>query len=324
MNTNQQFKHTFTIFTATLNRAGLLPRVRESLQKQTYRDFEWVIGDGGSTDGTEELIREWQKTSPFPIRFHSEKGEGKNAAINRGAIMSEGRFFAILDSDDWYVPQTLERFLHHWNGIPVAEQSKFVGVCALCSYESGKLIGTRFPQDIFDSDAIDLRFKHHIEGDKAGMMRTEVLRQYPFPKELGKFLGDSVVWNRIARSYLTRFVNEELTVKEYQGGGLTDKVYVTWVRNSAAALLCSKELIGLGERLPLDPKIRGYANYVRHSLHQRVPFGQQIAGAPSKMLFFLCYLPGIYLRISDQKVLRADEKSQGKPNRIKVKIGSGG
>jgi glycosyltransferase involved in cell wall biosynthesis len=323
MNTNPEFKYTFTIFTATLNRANLLPRVYESLQKQTFRDFEWMIGDGGSTDGTAELIREWQRTSSFPIRYHSEVGEGKNAAINRGAQDAQGRFFCILDSDDWYVPKTLERFLHCWNTIPVSEQDKFVGTCALCSYESGKLIGTRFPQDIFDSDAIDLRYKHHVLGDKSGMMRTEVLRQFPFPKELGKVLGDSVVWNRIARKYKTRFFNEELTVKEYQEEGLTAKVSQNWVRSTQAALFCTKELISLGSRLPLDPKIRGYANYVRHSLHQGIPLGKQIADAPSKFMLFLCYLPGVYLKMSDQKTLREGDKAQGRANRIKVKIGSG-
>jgi len=320
MNTNPEFNYTFTVFTATLNRAGLLPRVYESLQKQTFRDFEWVIGDGGSTDNTEQLIREWQKTSSFPIRFYSEKGEGKNAALNQGAVMAQGRFFCILDSDDWYVPKTLERFLHHWNTIPESEQPKFVGVCGLCAYESGELIGTRFPKDVLDSNAIDLRYVHKVHGDKSGMMRTEVFRQFPFPKELGKFLGDFVVWNRIAQKYQTRFINEELTFKEYQGGGLTDKVALNWVRDSGAALLCSRELIGLGSRLPWDPKIRGYANYIRHSLHQHVPFGQQMAGAPSKTLFFLCYPIGIYLRMSDQKVLRDNETAKERVNRIKVKI----
>lgn len=308
MNTKEEFRYTFTVFTPTYNRAGLLPRLYESLKKQTFTDFEWLIGDGGSTDNTGELIREWARNSSFPIRYYSEPGEGKNAAINRGAINAQGRFFAILDSDDWYVPQTLERYLHYWKLIPANEQPGFVGVTALCAYPSGDLIGTRFPADIFDSDAIDLRFKHGVLGDKNGMLRTEVLRQYPFPKELGKFIGESVVWNRIARSYKTRFVNEELTIKEYQNEGLTSKVQLIWIRDSQASLLCSKELIGLGKRLPLDPKIRGYANYVRLSLHQEVPFARQMADAPSKLLFFLCYPLGICLKTRDSLILAREQK----------------
>jgi glycosyltransferase involved in cell wall biosynthesis len=308
MNTKEEFRYTFTVFTPTYNRAGLLPRLYESLKKQTFTDFEWFIGDGGSNDNTEEIVRVWQHNSPFPIRYHSQLGEGKNAAINRGAREARGRFITIMDSDDWYVPQTLERFLHHWNAIPKDIQTEFVGVCALCAYPSGDLIGTRFPKEIFDSDAIDLRYRYKVEGDKSGMMRTEVLRQYPFPKELGKFMGDSVVWNRMARKYKTRFVNEELTIKEYQQEGLTSKVHRIWIEDTQASLLISKELISLGNRLPLDPKIRGYANYVRHSLHQDIPFVQQIAGAPSKVIFCCCYPLGVFLKMADDRALRAQAR----------------
>lgn len=311
MSSKQDFRFTYTVFTPTFNRAKLLPRLFESLQKQTFRDFEWLIGDGGSTDETEQLINKWRETCGFPIRYCSVPGEGKNAAINRGAQNAEGRFFAILDSDDWYAPQALERFQHYWNLIPANEQSGFVGVTALCAYPSGEVIGTRFPQDILDSDAIDLRYKYGVLGDKNGILRTDVLRQYPFPKELGKFIGESVIWNRIARKYKTRFVNEELTIKEYQQAGLTSKVQLIWIRNSEASLLSTKELIGLGNRLPWNPKIRGYANYVRLSHHQKVPFGRQLADAPSKALFFMCYPLGLYLKAKDARIVAREEKQKG-------------
>jgi glycosyltransferase involved in cell wall biosynthesis len=314
MTSPQNFRYTFTVFTPTYNRADLLPRVYESLQKQTFRDFEWRIVDGGSTDKSEEIVRAWQVNSPFPIRYFSEPGEGKNAAINRGAREAEGRFVAILDSDDWYVPQSLERFLHHWNQIPALAQAGFVGVTGLCAYPSGELIGTRFPQDIFDSDAIDLRFRHKVLGDKNGILRTEVLRQYPFPPELGKFIGESVIWNRIAKSYKTRFVNEVLTIKEYQQAGLTSKVQLLWVRDVRASLLYSKELISLGARLPFNRKIRAYANYVRLSLHQGTPFCQQAADIPSKAMLFLCYPLGIYLKTRDAAFLARERRREGNLN----------
>lgn len=60
----------FTIFTPTYNRAHTLPRVYESIRRQTRRDFEWVIVDDGSTDGTETLVQQWQKeANDFPIRY---------------------------------------------------------------------------------------------------------------------------------------------------------------------------------------------------------------------------------------------------------------
>ena len=57
-----------TVFTPTYNRAHLLGRVFASLQMQTFRDFEWVIVDDGSTDNTEDVVNGCQADSGFPIR----------------------------------------------------------------------------------------------------------------------------------------------------------------------------------------------------------------------------------------------------------------
>jgi glycosyltransferase involved in cell wall biosynthesis len=309
MSAQPDFRWSFTVFTPTYNRAHLLPRLCECLEKQTFRDFEWLVVDDGSTDNTREVVEELQRKVSFPVRYVSKPNGGKPTAVNRGVQEAQGRLFAILDSDDWYVPETLDRFWFHWQSIPADAREGFVGVTGLCSYPSGELIGTRFPKDVFDSDAIDLRFRHKVEGDKGGFVRTDIMLRFPYPEDLGKFVSESLVWNRIAQTHKTRFVNEVLTIKEYLPSGLTAKGRLLHVQNTKGALLCVKELMDLGNRLPLKPRVRAYANYVRHSLHQGIPFGQQIAGAPSKPLFCACYPLGLYLRISDLRLSAGAAKS---------------
>ena len=65
-----------TVLTATYNRANLLPDLYKSLQEQTCKNFDWVIIDDGSSDGTKELVKEWiKKTIDFEIRyFYVENG----------------------------------------------------------------------------------------------------------------------------------------------------------------------------------------------------------------------------------------------------------
>ena len=70
-------KPTVTILTPTYNRAHTLPRVFESLQKQTYKDFEWLVIDDGSTDHTKELVEEFQKNSEFKIRYYHHENQHK-------------------------------------------------------------------------------------------------------------------------------------------------------------------------------------------------------------------------------------------------------
>src|ERR1700736_1708087 len=90
----------FTVFTPTYNRAHTLHRVFNSLKAQSFRDFEWVLVDDGSTDNTEELAELWIKTADFPIRYFWQKNSGKHIAYNFGIREARGQMFAVLDSDD--------------------------------------------------------------------------------------------------------------------------------------------------------------------------------------------------------------------------------
>ncbi len=116
--TNAQHRFAFSVFAPTYNRAHTLPRLYSSLCEQTFKDFEWIIVDDGSTDETAEVVKPWLKAAPFRVRYFWKPNGGKHTAINRGVQEAVGRFLAISDSDDWYVPQALDRFIHHWNEIP--------------------------------------------------------------------------------------------------------------------------------------------------------------------------------------------------------------
>lgn len=298
---------TFTVCTVSYNRAALLPRVYASLCAQTCRDFEWLIIDS-STDGTDQLVASWISSAPFPIRFIWTPGRGQYAAMNVGVREARGRFFASLDSDDRYVPQTLERFLHHWETIPAEVRDGFVGVCGLDAYESGEIVGTRFPQDVLDSDDIDLRIKHRVTGDKISAMRTDVMRSFPFPEDLGNFVSPAIVWNRIGGKYKTRFVNEVFAVIEYQNDGITTNSRRLCVTHPEGIVVCLQELINSGRRLPLDIAVKTFANYARYSLHQKVPVAEQVRKICSKWFFWLCLPLGVALQARDVAFLRKQDK----------------
>ena len=55
------FKYKITLFTPTYNRAYILDTLYRSVQRQTFRDFEWIIMDDGSSDNTEELVKGWME-----------------------------------------------------------------------------------------------------------------------------------------------------------------------------------------------------------------------------------------------------------------------
>ena len=220
--------YSFTVFTATYNRAHLLPRVYSSLELQTYRDFEWLVVDDGSTDDTRSLIDSYSRKATFPIRYVYQDNAHKKTAFNRGVRESRGELFLQLDSDDECVPNALERLWWNWMNIPEGERGRFSAVTALCVDENGHIVGTRFPaeedRNWIDSDSLEIHYRYHVQGEKWGFHRTDVLKEFPFPENVHGLVPEGVVWSVISRHYRTRYVNEALRIYHRGGSGNSDSV----------------------------------------------------------------------------------------------------
>ncbi len=212
-------RYTFTVYTGTRNRAHTLSRPYDSLCAQTYRDFEWLIVDNDSTDGTPELVAKWQAEADFPIRYLRHENRGHHGSSNRAVQEARGELFVTLDSDDGCVPTALERFKAIWDDIPEDRRERYSAVTALCVDENGQPIGTQFPSSPTDSNTTEIRYRHRVRGEKWGFQRTDVMRAHPYPTIPG-YLGvlpSSVIWGEIGKQYLTRYVNEYLGVVRVEG-----------------------------------------------------------------------------------------------------------
>ena len=103
----------FTIFTPTYNREGLLISLYESLKKQTFKDFEWLIVDDGSVDNTNETVQQFIKENILNISYYYKENGGKQRAYNYALDNAKGELFICLDSDDEYVSNALEIILEY-------------------------------------------------------------------------------------------------------------------------------------------------------------------------------------------------------------------
>ena len=101
----------FSIVIPTFNRAGFICKAIDSVLNQTFKDFELIIVDDGSTDNTKEVI---EKYNDSRIKYFYQKNKERSAARNEGIRKSAGEYITFLDSDDYYLPQRLENL---YNGI---------------------------------------------------------------------------------------------------------------------------------------------------------------------------------------------------------------
>jgi len=199
-----------TVFTPAYNRGNTIYRVFESLCKQTFKNFEWIIIDDGSTDDTKAVVEKIVGEEPFfPVIYKYQENQGKHIAVNRAVEIAKGEFFIILDSDDTCTDDALEVFLAQWDKIQ--DKENFYGISCRCYDLDNNILGTPMKEEYIDCNDLDYRFKYKIEGELWGMSRTDIMRKYPFPEEKGlHYYPENIYWDKIGRMYKCRYINQAL------------------------------------------------------------------------------------------------------------------
>ena len=215
-----------TIHTATYNRAYILPKAYESLKAQTCKEFEWIITDDGSTDGTDRLVNGWiEQNNGFEIMYNRLSHVGIPRALNSGIQKARTGWFMMLDSDDFLKPCTVEKILMWLE--EVEEDSSFVGIGYAKCFPTGNYMKNQSPKidpllGYIDATNIE-RAKYMLDMDMCEVQRTALLKKYPFqvwPTET--YAPEQLNYNEIALAgYKYRWRAERLCVCEYLPDGQT-------------------------------------------------------------------------------------------------------
>ena len=115
-----------SIITPVYNGKRFIEFCIKNVIEQDCSDAEHIIVDGGSTDGTVEIIKEYAEKYPH-IRWVSEKDRGQSDAMNKGIAMARGEILGFLNADDYYEPKVFDRVVEIFKTLP--EPSLLVGNC---------------------------------------------------------------------------------------------------------------------------------------------------------------------------------------------------
>lgn len=208
-----------TIFTPTYNRAFILEKAYLSLQSQTKYNFEWLIVDDGSTDNTEELIGKWlNHENKFSIRYYKKENGGKPRAINYGAQIAKGKYFFVLDSDDFLKDDAVEKLLSWCNQID--DDDNIVGAGAGIGYPNGEYIKGVPPKvsSFGFVDATNLeRAKYDLDADMCEAYKLEIFQKYRMAEWHGEtFAPEQIALNEMALDgYQVRWHSDIIYVRDY-------------------------------------------------------------------------------------------------------------
>lgn len=220
---------TLTVFTPAYNRAHTLGRTYESLLRQTCSDFEWLIIDDGSTDGTEALVAKWIEDNRISIRYILQDNQGMHGAHNTAYRNITTELNTCIDSDDWMPDDAVEKIVTFWKK---HGSDRYAGIIGLDQTADDKIIGTSFP-DGMTQTTLQEYYATGGAGDKKLVYRTDIINRYPeYPLFEGeRYVGLAYKYMLIDQDYTLLTLNEPLVTVEYQPDGSSYNMYRQYWRN---------------------------------------------------------------------------------------------
>lgn len=229
-----------TIITPTHNRAHTLSRVYESLKKQSFRKFKWLIMDDGSTDNTQDLVKQFQAENAFPIEYYRQPNRHKFLTVLDGIRKVQSKYHIIADSDDSYPENSLKTLYNAAEKIQ--NQDEYIGLMGLSADEQGNIVGDQYPNNGFDGSIFDMRYKHKVRGDKFGIFISKSYLKQIKNKDYSEYEGkgyipQSVIFNEYdAKGLKTRFVNKIVRIYHKDEGDTASVSNTRWTGKNVYGL----------------------------------------------------------------------------------------
>lgn len=209
-----------SIIVPTYNRAEVLGRALQSLAMQTFRDFEILLIDDGSTDGTKTAVDMFLEQNPtiplFYIRL--DRNRGAAYARNEGVRRARGSFIAFQDSDDRWHPEKLEKQILHFRRV-----SEKIGVvyCALLRIGAEKeyMVPDR-TIPVKEGDVMKVLVQGNFIPLPAAVVRKECFTIAGLFDEDLPCLQDWELWLRIAQTYHFHYLDETLVFSYFSSDSI--------------------------------------------------------------------------------------------------------
>ena len=277
-----------TVFTPTYNRANLLWKCYRSLQRQSSKDFIWLIVDDGSTDETAEIVRGWiDSEEEFEIRYVYKENGGLHTGYNKAIEMLDTELAVCVDSDDYLADDAVTQILEFWRDHGTENMA---GIAALDCDPNGKIIGDPFPAQPHINLIDLLAGKYPIRnGDRKLIVRSDLYKKVAPQKTFSgeKNFNPHYMHLQISENYDFLVLNEPLCVVEYQAEGMTAGILKQY-RNSPNSFAETRKLYLSFPNTSLKFRFRHSVHFVSSCILAGKT-QNAIKGSPRKLLAMLAF-----------------------------------
>jgi len=290
MNSNYRF----TIFTSCYNSKPFIYRLYDSLKKQKFTNFEWLIIDDYSQDGTREILEFIKNDAPFDVRvLYNKTNEMISYCCNLAVKKAQGEFFLFLDHDDELVPHALERFNDIWENIEPEKRVKLAGMISNCQDQYGDFYIDELPEPPSAINYYDMVHGVGIKGEKFFCYLTEIIQKNNF-STVDRYVPENLMLLNISDNYDTFFFNENLRIyhvhqKNHQS--LANQLANNWKFQFSVGMRFTKQedINRRAKRMLNNPVLffTTIVNYLRFSSHANISMQQSLLEINSNMLKLL-------------------------------------
>ena len=166
-----------TVVTPVYNREDTILRAMQSVERQSYKDMEYIVVNDGSTDSTEEIIIDFLHKTTMPMLYVKKDNGGVHTARNLGIKLARGEMYMCNDSDDESLPNAVETFVNAWKMIPKEQRNLYFEIKARCINEAGEEVGPRFPEDINIREWVEVKqYYESILAENVGFRRIDIMK----------------------------------------------------------------------------------------------------------------------------------------------------
>jgi glycosyltransferase involved in cell wall biosynthesis len=204
-----------TIALCSYNQADYLRESIESALAQTFKDIEVLVIDNGSTDGSHAILCEYSRDPRVRLVLHDEN-IAVSKRMNQAVALARGEFIAWLYSDDFYLPDRIERQIKRFDELS-PEYGVVYGMVRGLNQKSGATWMYRcLRRSGFILRDLLLNYTAGYVDMLTPLTRVSAFKKYPFHEDL--FAEGEVIFWRLAMTYKFSFIEEPLAVMRDHGG----------------------------------------------------------------------------------------------------------
>ncbi len=202
-----------SVIIPTYNRGWILKESIDSVFSQTFDAYELIVVDDGSDDNTSEILDSYGNK----LRIIRQANQGVSAARNRGIIASSGEFIALLDSDDLWLPEKLDRQMSFFRNNPDAVicQTQEIWI------RNGKKVNPCKHHKKLSGMIFEPSLNLCLVSPSAVMFKRELMDMVGFFDESFPACEDYDLWLRVSLAYPVYLIDEALIIKR---GGHSDQL----------------------------------------------------------------------------------------------------